>query len=125
MKAALSPDLYEKGRIDAAWAVKDSLVLSMPSSRGGQYLIGVTPVKGGVVLTHQCPSKNHCWHEKTALESYKEWRWWEPAPENVTFQRRPITLSPEWEQIPVPGVIPSELEEALNHGIQQRKYNTA
>lgn len=121
---AINTELYEKGRIDAAWVVKDSLVLSMPSSKGGQYLIGISPVKEGVVITHQCLAKTRCWHEKVALKAYKEWRWWEAPPEKIAFQRRAINLSPKWEQIPVPGMIPSELEEALTN-VQQRRLDTA
>lgn len=99
--------------IEIAWQHKDILYLAMPSSRGGLYLVKVAPAAEGIEITHSCPAKGQCWHQKAALEAYTKYRWWEPEPEKVTFKNKVVLLDPHWEQIPVPGEIPPELEKYM------------
>ncbi len=87
----------------------------MHSSKGGVYLVRVKPIKNnGIEIAHSCPATKGCWHQKYAIQAYKEWRWWEPAPEKVVCRKEVILLKPYWEQILVPGVITPELEAILD-----------
>lgn len=109
--------------VDHAWQDRDALILAMPSSRGGVYLIRANPLQGGgIEVTHACPATSRCWHQNIALETYRKWRWWEPAPEKVLYRSRAIVLNPGWDQIPVPGVLAPDLE-AIIDGYAEQECN--
>lgn len=106
--------------IESAWQHNDCLYLAMPSSKGGVYIVRVKPIKGGVEITHACPAHKECWHQKLALQAYREWHWWKCEPEKVVYHREAILLKPYWEQIPVPGVIPPDLEVVLSEILKNK-----
>lgn len=89
-----------------AWQAGDGLVLACPSTRGGYHLIGVVLRANRLVVVHNCPAVQKgkkCWHIDVALATYREWRWWEPTPEDYEVVPRSLIMKPSWEQIPVPG----------------------
>jgi hypothetical protein len=104
--------------ITAAWQVnKNSIVISCPSSRGGNYLIGVTQKNGHLIVAHDCPAINvgkSCWHVKAALDAYCQWQWWQEI-DSTKYQSvsKKIILSPDWEQIPIPGQLPEGISEVF------------
>lgn len=100
--------------VEAAWQDGDALILSMPSSREGVYLVRVQPMQGGLKITHSCPATSRCWHQLMAAKMYMMWRWWDPVPEKLYLEKKTIILDPDWEQIPVPGTIPPELEAIVD-----------
>jgi hypothetical protein len=100
--------------IERAWQHQDTLYLAMPSSKGGVYIVRVKPIRDGIEIAHACPAQKECWHQKLALRAYREWCWWQDNPQKVILRRKPIILKDHWEQIPVPGTLPPELEEVLS-----------
>jgi len=101
-----------KPEVLAAWEKREgsnqTLYLALPSSSGkGEYLLGVSLTNDTIIIAHECPAskqRKHCWHEKVALDVFKQWLWWKDLSGNrVVCMNRRIALSPSWNQIPVPG----------------------
>lgn len=97
-----------------AWQAGGALVLaclsrSVPSTF---YLVKAFRQGNCIVVQHACPSRKGCWHVREAARLYREWRWWEPVPEEVVAVRRPVVLQPDWVEIAVPGTVPEFLESA-------------
>lgn len=101
-------------KVVAAWQDGDALILAFPSSLGGHYLVRAEVRGQMLMVVHSCPAAvngKDCWHVKAAVETYREWHWWEPELP-VKPVCRVIVANPCWRQILVPG---TELEE-LFHG---------
>jgi len=100
-------------QITACWEVdKESIVVSCPSSQGGNYLVGVSKCGNILTIAHYCPaieSGNNCWHVKAAVEAFQKWRWWDISDMKIKSIVKKIELRPEWVQIPIPGTIPTEV----------------
>jgi hypothetical protein len=104
-----------KPEVIAAWEKREgsdqTLYLALPSSSGkGEYLIGVSLLQNDtIIIAHDCPAskqRKNCWHEKVALDVFKQWLWWNDLSGNkVVCINRKIALSPAWNQIPIPGQV--------------------
>jgi hypothetical protein len=102
-----------KKQITACWKVtEESLVVSCPSSTGGNYLVGVFKSGENLIVAHTCPAvenNSSCWHVKAAVDAFYKWRWWDNSRYQVKSVAHKIVLKAEWEQIPIPGTIPVEV----------------
>jgi hypothetical protein len=99
--------MAEDRKAEVCWkAAENALVFSFPSSRGGNYLVGVYEKSGKVCVVHTCPASSRgydCWHVYKAAEYYGIWKGKEISPERIISANKPVTLNPKWEQIDVPG----------------------
>jgi hypothetical protein len=103
-------------KITHCWQVNNnSIVVSCPSSKGGNYLVGISKVDNSIIVAHSCPATDrgyNCWHNKAALEAFYQWHWWEKNNSlKEKYINKKIILDSKWEQIPIPGTIPEELLE--------------
>lgn len=92
--------------IEAVFTDGDALICVIPSkSKNGVYLVKVLPDEDALTVTHSCPAHrfgNECSHIQTAVDCYREWRWWK-KPLSVRAEHKFVVLDPNWDQVPVPG----------------------
>ncbi|MCM3790350.1 hypothetical protein M3221_18400 [Domibacillus indicus] len=99
--------------ITTAFTDGNTLICAMSSERkSGLYFIAVRPEKGCLIVTHSVSGspENQALYVEEAVACYHVWQWWDPRTK-VIVKTAPITLKPEWVQIPVPGTVQDIIQQ--------------